>query len=408
MRTICAFCLALLVWDAFAQSVDARSPPKDDEISTVGFDRTGTHEPAADPLARIADSNPAPVAPETVDVPPAAPASKRRVSSIETATSIAQPKAGQAAIGVIEPAAPARPEKLAEPVPSESEVAPAVSAPAALQPKAEPSTTRPVNPTPVSQENPTKSVSKAIQAVVAPKPTASATAVSNAETGTAPGASATPVKPVAPPKPPPPPLTTIRGQLALTTGGRPLRPQEAVDAVVYFRSSISMPVVAPQQPYVMLTERKAFMPRVLPVPVGATVRFPNNDPILHNVFSTAKEANFDLGLYGRGDGESHTFTQAGVIRVFCNVHHAMVAHVLVMDTPYFVKPDAQGRFRLSNVPEGSGELFVWHERSQLWRRAYVAGKDGDVTVPLELSKRKIPPHLNKFGQPYRRSRPDEY
>jgi plastocyanin len=203
-------------------------------------------------------------------------------------------------------------------------------------------------------------------------------------------------------------MTVIRGQLSLTSGGRPLRPQEAVDAVVYFRSAQPMAVSPPTQPFVMTTERKTFSPRVLPIPVGASVRFPNNDPILHNVFSTAKEANFDLGLYGKGEGESHTFTQPGVIRVFCNVHHAMVAHVLVMDTPLFVKPDAQGRFRLANVPEGPGELFVWHERSQLWRRAYVAGKDGDVTVPLELSKRKIPPHLNKFGQPYRRTRPDEY
>ena len=89
---------------------------------------------------------------------------------------------------------------------------------------------------------------------------------------------------------------------------------------------------------------------MLPIPVGARVRFPNNDPILHNVFSTAKEASFDLGLYGRSDGENYRFSQPGVIRVYCNVHHAMVAHVLVMDTPFFTKPDAQGRFRLVGVP----------------------------------------------------------
>lgn len=200
----------------------------------------------------------------------------------------------------------------------------------------------------------------------------------------------------------------IRGQLSLSSDGRPLRSDEAVDAVVYFRPAVPVPVVVPLAPLIITTERKTFVPRVLPVPVGASVRFPNSDPILHNVFSTTKEATFDLGLYGRSDGESYRFTQPGVIKVFCNVHHAMVAHVLVMDTPFFTKPDAQGRFRLVNVPSGAGELFVWHERSQLWHRAITAGIDQDLSVPLELSKRRVPPHLNKTGQPYRRTRPDEY
>lgn len=205
-----------------------------------------------------------------------------------------------------------------------------------------------------------------------------------------------------------PALSVIRGQIALTSGGRPLRAEEALDAVVYFRPDTPVAVAAPTTPYVISTERKTFVPRVLPIPVGASVRFPNNDPILHNVFSTAKEASFDLGLYGRSEGEAHLFTQPGVIKVYCNVHHAMVAHILVMDTPFFAKPDAQGRFRLVNVPSVPGELFVWHERAQLWRKVMTAGAAEEIQVPLELSKRRILPHLNKTGQPYRRTRPDEY
>lgn len=207
---------------------------------------------------------------------------------------------------------------------------------------------------------------------------------------------------------PPPALGELRGQLRLSSGGRPLRSDEAADAVVYFRPATPVPVAVPATAFVLATERKTFVPRVLPVPVGASVRFPNNDPILHNVFSTAKEASFDLGLYGRSEGGDYRFTQPGVIRVYCNVHHSMVAHVLVMDTPFFTKPDVQGRFRLVGVPSGPGELFVWHERAQLWRQAISAGTDVELKVPLELSKRRIPPHLNKTGQPYRRTRPDEY
>ncbi|MEZ5468335.1 MAG: hypothetical protein R3F18_11885 [Lysobacterales bacterium] len=201
---------------------------------------------------------------------------------------------------------------------------------------------------------------------------------------------------------------TLSGQLSLSSGGRPLRSEEAQDAVVYFRPDSAIAPIVPTTPFVIATERKTFVPRVLPIPVGASVRFPNNDPILHNVFSSTREASFDLGLYGRSEGESYHFTQPGVIRVFCNVHHAMVAYVLVLDTPFFGKPDAQGRFSLKGIPAGPGELFVWHERSQLWRSKISDGADTEVKVQLDLSKRRVPPHLNKTGQPYRRTRADEY
>jgi plastocyanin len=206
----------------------------------------------------------------------------------------------------------------------------------------------------------------------------------------------------------PPGVGAIEGRIALSSDGRALRSQEAVDAVAYFRPDARVVPVVPAVPFEIVTERKTFAPRVLPVPVGSTVRFPNRDPILHNVFSTQREAPFDLGLYGKGPGASYTFSQPGVIKVYCNVHHAMVAHVLVMDTPFVARPDAQGRFRLEDLPPGPGELFVWHERAPLWRQRVDTLPSGPVPVALELSRRKVPPHLNKFGQPYRRSRPGEY
>jgi len=149
---------------------------------------------------------------------------------------------------------------------------------------------------------------------------------------------------------------TIEGRIALTAEGKPLRSDEAQDAIIYFRPKI--PAAKPPAPTKteMRTVRKQFVPRVLAVTVGSTVRFPNADPILHNAFSTSKDNAFDVGLYGEGEGQTVTFSHAGYVRVYCNVHHSMIGHILVLDTPYFTHPDASGNFRLTNLPKGEA---IW-------------------------------------------------
>jgi len=195
----------------------------------------------------------------------------------------------------------------------------------------------------------------------------------------------------------------IKGEVALLAEGKPLRAEEAAEAVVYFRP-VSMGTVAPApQPYAMSTQRKQFVPRILPITVGSRVRFPNQDPILHNAFSTSKDNPFDVGLYGQGDEQTVTFQHPGYVRVYCNVHHSMVGHILVLDTPFFTRPDARGHFRLQGLPEAEGEVVVWHDRATPWHRSLRPSTAGTLSVQLDLTQRRIPPHTNKFGKPYGRS-----
>lgn len=198
---------------------------------------------------------------------------------------------------------------------------------------------------------------------------------------------------------PDPAHAQVAGSVSLQSQGKPLRPEAASEAVVYFRPE--QPVAVQPLPAAdMRTERKQFLPGALPVTVGTEVRFPNVDPILHNVFSPGPRGRFDLGLYGRGEARTHVFDAPGLFRVYCNVHHDMIGHVLVLDTPWFARPDARGRFRL-DVPAGvRGELFVWHERAPLWRGSLASGVDASVDVTLQLDRPKVPRHMNKFGKPY--------
>ena len=193
----------------------------------------------------------------------------------------------------------------------------------------------------------------------------------------------------------------LTGRVELVSKGRTL-PGRVGEAVVYYEPDRPRTPVRPRdEPAEMATRDKQFRPRVLVVTTGSTVAFPNRDPILHNVFSVSDPYRFDLGLYGEGERESVPFDRPGVVRVFCNVHHGMVGYVLALETPHHTRPDEGGGFRLTGLPEGSGELTVWHEQAEPWTRR-VRIPSGPVAVRLELTKPKIPPHRNKFGRSYRR------
>ena len=196
----------------------------------------------------------------------------------------------------------------------------------------------------------------------------------------------------------------IGGHIDVSAEGKPLRAEEAQDAIVYFRPKVLLQVAPATDISLMGTRSKQFVPRVLAITVGSQVRFPNQDPILHNAFSTSKDNAFDVGLYSQGDGETVTFSHVGYVRVYCNVHHSMMGHILVLDTPYFTHPDANGNFHLPDVPAVEGDLVVWHERATPWHTMLTAGAtDQPISVPLEFSQRRIPTHMNKFGKPYGRS-----
>lgn len=111
---------------------------------------------------------------------------------------------------------------------------------------------------------------------------------------------------------------------------------------------------------VVLDQRNlAFVPTVLAVSVGTTVRFPNNDRVLHNVFSFRDGRRFDLGLYPVGRSRDVTFDRPGVSRVLCNIHPGMAAYVVVVDSPYHAVTDDRGVFTLPGVVPGRYSFRTW-------------------------------------------------
>jgi plastocyanin len=106
---------------------------------------------------------------------------------------------------------------------------------------------------------------------------------------------------------------------------------------------------------------ETFVPHVLAVTAGAVVDFPNSDRFYHNVFSLSKAARFDLGRYATGKSRSVRFDRPGIVRVFCEIHSHMNAFILVFAHPFFAMTDADGRYRINNVPAGTYNVIAWNE-----------------------------------------------
>ena len=199
----------------------------------------------------------------------------------------------------------------------------------------------------------------------------------------------------------------LRGRLQLVgKGGKgPARGTDVRQALVWYEPA-SGGASKPPATFTMTTRDKQFVPRTLTIPVGSRVRFPNEDVILHNVFSVSGGNSFDLGLYRRGAGKEQKFDKPGLVRVFCNVHHSMVGYILVLESPYMATPDAEGRFVLTGLPKGPGKLTVWHEQAEPATVDVQVPRAEPLAARLEIVRPRIPPHLNKSGKSY--STRDDY
>jgi plastocyanin len=134
----------------------------------------------------------------------------------------------------------------------------------------------------------------------------------------------------------------------------------------------------PRQP-VMDQRNLQFLPQVLAVRVGTTVRFPNEDRVFHNVFSFKDGKKFDLGVYPVGAVKFVRFDQAGVSRLFCNIHPKMAAYIVAVDSSYFATSDARGAFQI-DAPPGTYTYHAWRGGGDVLEGTVTVGSSGALGI----------------------------
>jgi plastocyanin len=195
---------------------------------------------------------------------------------------------------------------------------------------------------------------------------------------------------------------TIAGAVEVRTLAGELR--EDRSGVLVFLEGVPMSAPAPlprQNPVISQADRR-FEPKVLPVLQGTTIDFPNDDLIFHNVFSLSKTQPFDLGVYKPGDSKSLTFPQAGLVKVYCNMHPQMISNIIVLENPCFALTDEAGAFVIGDVPDGTYNLRTWHELGGDSITAVSVSGSSLLRLSLSVAEdRATLGHKNKFGLPYR-------
>jgi plastocyanin len=195
---------------------------------------------------------------------------------------------------------------------------------------------------------------------------------------------------------------TIRGRIEVRmSGSSEVRPDVAAlgmhavhdrpdrrRSVVYLETAPRAAFDPNEEPRASMDQRNEnFVPHVLAIVAGTTVDFPNDDSTYHSVFSLSKPKPFNLGRYAAGRSKSVRFDQAGIVRVFCDIHSHMSAFILVFAHRYFAVTDDEGRYRLPNVPAGSYTLTVWNEtvHGDAPRRAIaIAPEGGDIDADFTI------------------------
>lgn len=143
-------------------------------------------------------------------------------------------------------------------------------------------------------------------------------------------------------------------------------------------------VTPPKNPIEMDQKGMMFLPFVLPVIKGTTVKFLNSDPVPHNVFSP--EGKYNLGTWPQGQTREQTFDKPGVYTQLCRVHPEMVAHIVVVETPYFATTNKAGQFEIKDVPAGRYTLIAWGDRLKKVEQPVAVEGGKTATVNITMSR----------------------
>lgn len=145
------------------------------------------------------------------------------------------------------------------------------------------------------------------------------------------------------------------------------------DAVVYLKAVPKGKAWGAADPTPVLDQEKCIFKPAVQVVRAGKIEIVNSDPVLHNTHGFyGQRTAFNLALPNQGMKVASELPRPGLVRVECDAHGWMLAHIYVADSPYYALTGADGSFSLADIPPGTYTLVA----SQ-----YFAG---DTEVPVTI------------------------
>ena len=135
----------------------------------------------------------------------------------------------------------------------------------------------------------------------------------------------------------------------------------------------------PADPVMIDQKSCMYTPHVSGAMAGQTIAVKNSDTIMHNIHTYAGEENWfnEAQPPGAPELKKEIEADAGqVLKIACDVHKWMEAHVVLSDHPFYAVTGADGSFKIENVPAGTYELEAWHPHINGVVKAKVTVEDG--------------------------------
>jgi plastocyanin len=142
----------------------------------------------------------------------------------------------------------------------------------------------------------------------------------------------------------------------------------------------------PDKPPVLDQKNCEYHPYAQIIPVNTTLEITNSDDVLHNIKTKGgSKTTFNIAQPKFKRKLTQEFKNPEIVQVECNVHGWMNALVVVADNPYYALTDANGSFKITDVPPGKYTVKVWHPKLGEQTKEVTVSPKEEVKAAFEMT-----------------------